>query len=348
MISRNRNTIIISLLWLSLLGVFFSRPESSALDPICLVQSRQELKTRQLQNSFDNMKNQFTPGYKGRILGEDGELRIDCRQGKIFKTQTRTNLAISGDAFFCLESQDGRRSYTRDGRFEFEEGTLRCPYGQAVLAYPLDSQGNICGNETPLRLSMDPTTKLYCGKYTNFKIDDAGTLYGETILVDPVTGVRYESVTPLFRFQLASFEAAPHLFPVDTTIFEETALSGEPFLGVAGQKNLGGVQAGSLELSNVDYMEQGAQIGKVKHEIADLQEGTLFLRTKLDSDSLRILTSKGVAVNYGEGLTYLEGVSKNHLFLALNSAVDANPESEVRDSLLRAMETLEPRFVQTR
>ena len=155
MISRNRNTIIISLLWLSLLGVLFSRPESSAVDPICLVQSRQELKTRQLQDSFDNMKNQFTPGYRGRILGEDGELRIDCRQGKLFKTQTRTNLAINGIGFFCLASQDGRRSYTRDGRFDFKEGTLRCSYGQAVLAYPLDSQGNICGSEVPVTLPLD-------------------------------------------------------------------------------------------------------------------------------------------------------------------------------------------------
>ena len=347
MISRNRNTIIISLLWLSLLGALFNRPEPATIDPICLVQSRKELKTRQLQTSFENMKNQFTPGYRGRILGENGVARIDCRRGKIFRVQTRTNLAINGNGFFCLSGSEGKKLYTRDGRFDFQEGTLRSLFGQAVIGYPLDSKGNICGEETPVKLWMDPVHKLYCGKYTNFKIDEAGTLYGETSLADPTTGQRLESYTPLFRFQLAGFEAPAHLLPVGTTIFEETDLSGVPFLGVAGQEDLGEVKAGSLELSNVDYMEQSARIGKIKLEITDLEEGTLFLRTQLDSESLRILTSKGVAVNYGEGLTCLEDVSKKHLFLALNSAVEAEPDSEVRELLLRAMETLEPRFVRS-
>ena len=54
------------------------------------------------------------------------------------------------------------------------------------------------------------------------------------------------------------------------------------------------------------------------------------------------------AVNYGEGLTCLEGVSRQHLFLALNSAVETTPESEELALLLKAMETLEPRFVQAR
>lgn len=346
MISRNRNTIIISLLWLSLLGLLFGRPESSVVDPICLVQSRQELKTRQLQTSFDNMKNQFTPGYKGRILGDDGELRIECRQGKIFKTMSKTNMAVNGNAFFCLTGPDEEKLYTRDGRFELQEGTLRHIEGQAVLGYPLDSQANICGEESPIKLWMDPGTKLFYGKYVDFQIDEAGKIYGIDRQTDPVTGQTFESASPLWVVLLAGFKDSSHLSPYETTFFKTSALSGEPFLGLAGEIDLGEIKAGSLELSNVDYSEEGLRVDKIRHEITSLAEGTLFLRAQLDSESLRVLTSKGVAVNYGEGLTCLEGESKKHLFLALNSAVEAQSESEVRELLLQAMETLEPRFVQ--
>ena len=348
MSSRNRNAIIITFLALSVLGVVFNRPEPSSLNPVCLIQSREQLKTRQLQTSFDNMKNQFTPGYKFRNLGDDGELRIDCRAGKIFKTQTKTNLAVNGNAFFCLAGDHGRKIYTRDGRFQFFEGTLRHRDDRAVLGYPLDSLGNICGEEAPIELSVDPENKLYCGQYTDFKIDNAGTLYGVMSLVDPVTGQQVVSSTPLFAVLLVGFEAPGHLNPLDATLFEATQACGEPFFGVAGQRELGEIKAGCLELSNVDYMEEGLRIGQIKQEKENLNQGTLYIRAKFNSETFRILSSKNVAVNHGEGLTSLEGHSRQHLFLALNSALEAAEDPREQDLLLRAMETLEPRLVQTR
>ena len=229
-----------------------------------------------LQSRFDNMKNQFTPGYKAEVvefneimsskMGGGAKVKstsISFDQGKIFKTQTKTNMALNGRGFFVV-SDGNQKHYTRDGRFEFKEGSLKDHFGKSVVGFPLDTQGNISGQEGPVAMTMDPNTKLYAGKYTDFKIDDSGKVYGIATLSDPTTGQRIETTTPLYQVAVASFANASSLERTGTTSFQESEESGDPMLGVAGQGALGAIKAGSLELSNVDYMREGAAIGMTK------------------------------------------------------------------------------------
>lgn len=113
-------------------------------------------------------------------------------------------------------------------------------------------------------MTMDPNNKLYAGKYTDFKIDEAGKVYGIATLTDPTTGQRIETTTPLYQVAVASFANAGGLGRSGTTAFQESEESGDAMLGVAGQGALGEIKSGSLELSNVDYMQEGAAIGMTK------------------------------------------------------------------------------------
>lgn len=228
-----------------------------------------------LQSRFDNMKNQFTPGYKAEVVefqdimsntaggAKTKKSTISFEQGKIFKTQTKTNLAINGRGFFVV-SDGNQTHYTRDGRFEFKDGALKDYFGKSVVGFPLDSQGNISGQQGPVQMTMDPNTKLYAGKYTDFKIDSSGKVYGVATLTDSVTKQRIETTTPLFQVAVASFTNAGSLQRSGTTSFQESEDSGKAMLGVAGQGALGEIKSGSLELSNVDYMQEGAAIGMTK------------------------------------------------------------------------------------
>ena len=231
-----------------------------------------------LNSYFQNLQNQFTPGYKaesvqfndimGQTMGGAGGAKtqqngIIFSQGQLFQTQCPTNLAVDGQGFFMVN--DGfKTQYTRDGRFAFNNGTLTNTEGKKVMGYKLDAQGNVTSDPQPIELALDPSTKLYGGKYTGFHFDETGKMYGEQTLTDPTTGQSVTESVPLFQVSMASFANASGLKKTGTTTFAESENSGHAVVGVAGQGALGRVAAGSLELANVDFAQQAAAIGMAK------------------------------------------------------------------------------------
>ena len=224
--------------------------------------------TEQMNSRYENLKHQFTPGYKAEVVqfndlvnsaikggSKQKKSTISFDQGQIFKTQTDTNLAINGQGFFVVN--DGfQNHYTRDGRFEWQDGTLKDALGKSVMGFPLDGQGNISGDTKKIDLTMDPETKLYAGKYTGFKFDGTGKLYGESTITDPVTGNQVTTQTPLYQVAVASFANASGLERTGDTSFGESEDSGSAVVGVAGQGALGAIEPGALELSNVDHIQE--------------------------------------------------------------------------------------------
>jgi len=103
-----------------------------------------------------NLANAGTAGYRAEreyfrsaILGPDalnsqlnttvnafgvlGGSRLDMSQGALTPTGNPLDLAIEGDGFFSIRTQQGIR-YTRDGQFErAQDGTLTTQAGEAVL-----------------------------------------------------------------------------------------------------------------------------------------------------------------------------------------------------------------------
>lgn len=210
-----------------------------------------------MQECFDNMTHQFTPGYKcTQVLLDPNLPTLSMEQGKIFRTQTSSHLAINGRAFFVLSHQ-GETRYTRDGRFTFQNGTLKNEEKSSVMGYRIDAAGNVGQTPEAITLPLESETKLYAGRYLNFHFDEDGTLYGQQ---------SEGGDTPLFKVALAAFETPERLARATATSFRATDEANLFREGVAGQWDLGRVAPASLEMSNVDLMEQGVTIAALRQQ----------------------------------------------------------------------------------
>lgn len=164
-----------------------------------------------------NLANQSSPGAQAdHLLRGDGCLIHS--QGEIVKAQACTDLSLSGNGYFAL--LDGKKLLlTRDGRFRFFNGILCSQDGRALLGYPVASESGpakpdalaegikLAGQgryeQMKIHLELEPTTKLYAGKYTGFHFDETGTLYAESVMTDPVTGQSATSNTALYQLAIA-------------------------------------------------------------------------------------------------------------------------------------------------
>ena len=203
---------------------------------------------------FSDMQNQFTPGYKSsQVMVDPAHPTISMRQGQIFRTQVSTNLAVNGEGFFLLDTPHGRR-YTRDGRFTYEDDGLASDAGQ-LLGWKLDGNGKRQGEPVALKVPLDPQTKLYDGLYTGLHFDEEGKLFGE---------LSKGGNCPLYQVALAAF-ANPQLLRRDgVTTFEETSEALLTRSATAGERDLGTIAPASLELSNVEFLQQGEMISALK------------------------------------------------------------------------------------
>lgn len=209
-----------------------------------------------LQACMDDMRHQFTPGYRSsmplaRFDGEGDVLRMS--QGEIFRTQCPTNLAIDGEGFFVLGSPD-RPVFTRDGRFLWREGRLVDTGDRPVLGYPVDQPGR--SRLGPIRVSLH--------EWSQVRFDSAGTVWGESVKRDAVTGQTTTTSTVLRRIALAWFENPTRLVRQGDTGFVPSLHSGPPNYGNAETGRLGVICPSSLELSNVDSYECQASIAALR------------------------------------------------------------------------------------
>lgn len=87
-----------------------------------------------------------------RIGGVTGQFT----QGNIKSTERGTDLAVTGNGFFVLDSSAKGRVYTRDGAFRFDkEGWLTSLDGAKVQAYQASPEGTITGKLGDLRIPFD-------------------------------------------------------------------------------------------------------------------------------------------------------------------------------------------------
>ncbi len=244
------------------------------------LQASNVMNNQQMMNvHFNNLQNQFTPGYKAEAVnfndlmgstGSSGKAKVKqsntiFTQGAISQTGRQFDLAVNGNGFFTL-SDGVNAHYSRDGRFVASgDGKLvQESTGMAVKAFKLDADGNISGSLTDVDVSVDPSNQKYLGQFDSFSFDNTGKLYGEKTITDPITGQETKETVPLYQMALSSFANASGLQRSGTTTFTESESSGKAVTGVAGQGALGGIVANSVELANVDYAQQAASIGMAK------------------------------------------------------------------------------------
>jgi len=228
---------------------------------------------------YTNMQNRFTPGaveeniyftdYYNAYQASGGPApkyavrELNFSQGKVTPVDSPTSLAIEGNGFFVVS--DGRKDvYTRNGKFSFKDGALIHPNGLKVKGYALDESGQQKPELINIEMSLDPETKLYNGKYTSYKFDEYGTMYGLETNIDPITKNVVTNEVPIYRVAVATFANSSGLRPVGLTIYSNSENSGPAVVGTAGQGALGMIKPQHLELSNIDYIQQAYKAGQAK------------------------------------------------------------------------------------
>lgn len=148
------------------------------------------------------------------------------QQGDVETTDNTLDLMISGDGFFEIQMPDGTTAYTRNGQFtRNEEGVIVTAQG-----YPLLPQITIPEDATGITISTDGQVS----------IQTAGQAQAQDVGQITVT----------------NFINPSGLEPVGNNLYLETAASGAPIQGVAGENGIGTVRQGQLETSNVQVTEE--------------------------------------------------------------------------------------------
>ncbi len=147
-------------------------------------------------------------------------------QGNLSQTDNSMDVAIQGRGFFEILMPDGSVGYTRDGSFQMNA------QGQMVTSsgFTLQPGITIPENSQSLTIGVDGTV--------------TATLPGSA------------APTQLGNLQLVDFVNPTGLQAEGSNLFSETASSGAPQPGTAGQGGLGSLLQGSLETSNVNVVEE--------------------------------------------------------------------------------------------
>lgn len=153
----------------------------------------------------------------------------DFNPGGIVNTDRPLDLAIKGEGFFKVISPEGEERYTRDGYFTMnEEGSLTTPSGFALEG---------------IQLPPDPG---------GIVIRRDGTVLAE----------EGESIFDAGQIQLYKFTSMAGLRPEGANLY--ALVSGEEQAGVPGGDGFGSVKQGCLETSNVELLEETANLIEIQ------------------------------------------------------------------------------------
>ncbi|UOK72744.1 flagellar basal-body rod protein FlgG [Ancylobacter polymorphus] len=148
------------------------------------------------------------------------------QQGPLAQTGNPLDMAINGRGWFQITGPTGETLYTRAGSFsKGPAGELVTNDGyvvQPAITFPADT--------------------------TEIVINETGNIYAKTpAQADPQL---------LGQLSLANFANDGGLEPIGNNLYRETAASGQPVTGVAGDAGFGKIHQGYLEGSNVDPVKE--------------------------------------------------------------------------------------------
>jgi len=157
-------------------------------------------------------------------------ITLDMTQGTLKETAGDLDLAIEGNGFFEVTLPSGESAYTRDGSFK------RSGEGLIVNGDGFPLNGNITIPENARRISINPEGEVFAAFDGQTTLQQIGTI------------------------GLVTFANAKGLEPLGGNLFRETEASGGPLPGEAGQDGRGLMRQGFIEESNVDAVEQIAEL----------------------------------------------------------------------------------------
>lgn len=157
-------------------------------------------------------------------------ISMDMSQGAIKETAGDLDLAIEGRGFFEIVLPSGEPAFTRDGSFK------RSAEGLIVNGEGFPIAGNITIPENTRSITINPEGEVFA----YFDGQSAGQQIG--------------------LIGLVTFANEKGLEAMGGNLFRQTEASGAPVLGEAGQDGRGFMRQGYLEESNVDVVQQIAEL----------------------------------------------------------------------------------------
>ena len=146
-------------------------------------------------------------------------------EGSFQQTNNPLDMAIEGRGFFQVQLPSGDLAYTRAGSFSIDS------VGQIVTqdGYPVQPAITVPADALSVTVSPDGTI--------------SATQPGGTS-------------TTLGQLQLADFINPAGLVSIGHSLFQQGQASGSPTTGTPGNNGIGSINSGSLEMSNVNAVEE--------------------------------------------------------------------------------------------
>jgi flagellar hook protein FlgE len=143
--------------------------------------------------------------------------------------------------------------------FPPDGGTPTAPVGTVALNIPATTNANGATTLplTGVKLDLTGATQFGSGFGVTSMVQDgyaAGQLTGVTIEKSGIVTATYSNgqSKPAGQLELANFRNPQGLSPLGGNLWARSAASGDPIVGTPSSGNLGALQAGALEESNVD------------------------------------------------------------------------------------------------
>ncbi len=178
-------------------------------------------------------------------------------QGAVTRTNTKTNIAVSGDGFFIVSASpasntDASLVFTRAGDFTADA------LGNLVNSAGYYLQGSVAGS-TGRSGSLQSLQTVNVNR-TPADADPAalGALTGVAIDADGNVNATYVNgeTHTLYRIPLALFVNPEGLEEAEGTAFRNTTLSGDARLSAARSGSAGAIEGSALEISTVDIGQE--------------------------------------------------------------------------------------------
>ncbi len=155
---------------------------------------------------------------------------LDSTQGTLIATSGDLDVAIEGKGYIEVTLPSGESVYTRDGALKRSaDGQIVNPDGYAIA-------GNITIPDNARQITINPEGEVLVS------IDGQAT------------------ASSIGTIGLVTFSNSKGLEPLGGNLYRETAASGNPLTGIAGQDGRGTFRQGYLEESNVDVVQQIAAL----------------------------------------------------------------------------------------
>ncbi len=171
----------------------------------------------------------------GTLVPTGIQLGLGVRAGAVYRehgqgafqiTENSLDVAISGDGFFQIQLPSGDTAYTRDGTFQLNEnGEL-----VTIQGFVIDPGITIPTDATEIEINAQ----------------------GEVLVSTPGSTV----MGSVGQLQLANFINPAGLEAIGDNLYLETEASGSVTTGSPGDEGFGRVEQSTLELSNVNVVEE--------------------------------------------------------------------------------------------